>query len=178
MDATFSARDKYERGRTLRQAKMYDQALAELRHASQDPNYAGQARTQLGLCLRAMGRHEEAIATLRQALHAPDLSSDEYIHVLYLLGQCLESLGRYAEALEAYNWVRHEDAGFLDVDSRIKKLCGARNGFLTQAIKLLSMGCSLIGKLAKSRGQKVLAHYNAHHGHHKVGSKERGAKAA
>ena len=150
MDATMSARDRYERGRTLRQAKIYDQALTELRHATQDPNYAGQARTQLGLCLRGMGRYEEAVAALRQALQAPNLSSDEYIHVLYLLGQCLESLGRYAEAIEAYNWVRHENPGFLDVELRIKKLCGARNGLLTQAMELLNLGRSVIGRFAKN----------------------------
>ena len=97
MDRTASARDRYERGRTLRQAKMYDQALVELRRVAQDPNYRGQAQTQVGLCLRAMGRYEEAVAALRQALHAPNLSSDECIHVLYLLGESLESLGRYAE---------------------------------------------------------------------------------
>lgn len=149
MDATISARDRYERGRTLRQAKMYDQALAELGHASRDPHYAGPAQTQLGLCLRAMGRHEEAVAALRQALHAQNLSPDEYLHVLYLLGQCLESLGRYAEAIEAYNWLRHEQAGFLDVESRIKKLCGIRNSVFTQAMDLLTAGRSLIGKFAK-----------------------------
>jgi tetratricopeptide (TPR) repeat protein len=149
MDTTMSTSERYERGRTLRQAKMYDQAMAELQHATHDPNYAGQARTQLGLCLRAMGRHEEAVTTLRQALHSPSLSPQESIHVLYLVGQSLESLGRYAEAIEAYNWVRQEDAGFLDVGSRIKNLCGAPRSLLTQAVDLLQMGRSLIGKLAK-----------------------------
>jgi len=128
---------------------MYDQALAELQHATQDPNYAGQARTQLGLCLRAMGRHEEAVATLQQALHSPSLSSKESIHVLYLVGQSLESLARYAEALEAYNWVRQEDPGFLDVEFRIKKLCGVQQTLLTQAMDLLQLGRSFIGKLYK-----------------------------
>lgn len=149
MDRTASARDRYERGRTLRQAKMYDQALVELRHVAQDPNYRGRAQTQVGLCLRAMGRYEEAVAALRQALHAPNLSSDECIHVLYLLGESLESLGRYAEAIEAYNWVRHENAGFLDVEARIKKLCGARAGFLTQVMDVLNVGRSLIGRFAR-----------------------------
>jgi general secretion pathway protein A len=149
MDTTMSARERYERGRTLRQNKMYDQALAELQHATHDPNYAGQARTQLGLCLRAMGRHEEAVATLRQALHSPSLSPEEYIHVLYLVGQSLESLSRYAEAIEAYNWVRQEHPGFLDVESRIKTLCGAPRSLLTQAVDMLQLGRSLIGKFAK-----------------------------
>jgi general secretion pathway protein A len=149
MDTTMSARERYERGRTLRQNKMYDQALAELQHATHDPNYAGQARTQLGLCLRAMGRHEEAVAVLRQALESPSLSSEESIHVLYLVGQALESLGRYAEAVQAYNWVRQEHPGFLDVESRIKTLCGAHRNFLTQAVDLLQLGRSFIGKIAR-----------------------------
>lgn len=149
METTMSARERFERGRTLRQARMYDQALVELRNATQDPSYAGQARTQIGLCLRAMGRYEDAVAALQQALHSPNLTPDEYIHVLYLLGQCLESLGRYAEAIEAYNWVRHENAAFLDVQSRIKKICGVRNGLLTQAIELLNLGRSVIGRFAK-----------------------------
>jgi tetratricopeptide (TPR) repeat protein len=96
-----------------------------------------------------MGRHEDAVTTLRQALHSPSLSPQESIHVLYLVGQSLESLGRYAEAIEAYNWVRQEDAGFLDVGSRIKNLCGAPRSLLTQAVDLLQMGRSLIGKFAK-----------------------------
>ena len=32
-----SAREQYERGRTLRHAKMYDQALAEFQLATNDP---------------------------------------------------------------------------------------------------------------------------------------------
>jgi len=150
MDKTTSAREHYERGRTLRQAKMYAQALAELQHATQDPNFAGQARTQLGLCLRAMGRHEDAVTALRQALHSPSLSPGEYVHVLYLMGQCLESLGRPAEAIEAYNWVRQEDAGFLDVGARIKRLCGARQSVFTLPLKagdLMTLGRSFFGKL-------------------------------
>ena len=54
MDTRMSARDLYERGRMLRQAKMYDRALADFRSAIQDPNYAGKAHTQVALCFRAM----------------------------------------------------------------------------------------------------------------------------
>ena len=150
MNETASARERYERGRSLRQNRMFDQALAELRQATHDPNYAGQARTQLGLCLRAMGRHEEAVTVLRQALDSPSLSPAESIHVLYLVGQSFESLGRHAAAIEAYNWVRQEDPGFLDVETRIKNLCGARRSLFTQAADMLQLGRSLIGKFAKA----------------------------
>jgi len=119
MDTRMSARELYERGRMLRQAKMYDRALADFRSVIQDPNYVGKAHTQAALCFRAMSRHGEAAAALEKALASSTLSLNEQMHVLYLLGQTLESLGRNAEALEAYGWVRQADSGFLDVDDRI-----------------------------------------------------------
>ncbi len=122
MEPQMSARERYERGQMLKQMKMHDRALNDFRHAARDPQYAGKAYAQLALCFRAMGRHEDAAAAFRQALTAPTLSSDETVHLLYQLGQTLESLGRYAEALEAYGWVRQEDAGFQDVAQRIKHL--------------------------------------------------------
>lgn len=136
MDTRMSARELYERGRMLRQAKMYDRALADFRDAIHDPNYAGKAHTQVALCFRALGRHGEAAQSLQRALESPALSSNEHLHVLYLLGQTLESLGRHAEALEAYGWVRQANPDFLDVDSRIKQLCGGRTaGFLTRSFQ-------------------------------------------
>jgi hypothetical protein len=128
MAPQMSAHERYERGQMLKQIKMYDRALDDFRHAARDPQYAGNAHAQLALCFRAMGRHEDAAAAFRQALTAPTFSSEETVHLLYLLGQTLESLGRYAEALEAYGWVRQEDAGFRDVEDRIKHLCAGERG--------------------------------------------------
>lgn len=136
MDTRMSARDLYERGRMLRMAKMYDRALADFQELIHDPNHAGQAHTQAALCYRALGRHAEAAAALEKALDSPVLSPNEHLHVLYLLGQTLESLGRNAEALKAYGWVRQVDARFLDVDSRIKQLCGGRTAsFFTRPFR-------------------------------------------
>jgi len=150
MDPGKSAREHYERGRTLRHTKMYEQALSEFQQATKDPNYAGEAQAQLGFCLRALGRHEEAVTAWRQALDSSSLSEEEYIHVLYLVGQCLESLGRPAEAIESYNWVRWQDPGFLDVESRIKNLCGgAQPSHLAQVVGLVQLGRAFIGKLPK-----------------------------
>ena len=128
MDTRMSARDLYERGRMLRQAKMYDRALADFRAVIQDPYFAGKAHTQVALCFRAVGRHTEAAEALQRALDSPSLTPNEHLHVLYLLGQTLQSLGRYAEALEAYGWVRQEKPGFLGVDDRIKELCAVGTG--------------------------------------------------
>ena len=134
MEPQMSARERYERGQVLKQANMYDQAVDDFRHAARVPQYAGKAQAQLALCFRAMGRHEDAVAAFRQALESSTFSSNENLHMLYLLGQTLESLGRYAEALEAYGWVRQEDAGFRDVASRIKHLCAGERGPMPQSL--------------------------------------------
>ncbi len=128
MEQQMSASERYERGLVLKQVKIFDAALEDFQQAANDPQYAGKAHVQIALCFLSTGRHEDAVASLRQALTSPALSSQESVHILYLLGQTLESLGRYAETLEAYNAVRREDAGFRDVVRRIKHLSSGGRG--------------------------------------------------
>lgn len=134
MEPRMSARERYERGRVLKQANMYDEAVDDFQHAARVPQYAGNAQAQLALCFRAMGRYEDAVAAFRQALESSTFSSNENLYMLYLLGQTLESLGRNAEALEAYGWVRQEDAEFEDVASRIKQLCAGGRDPVPQSL--------------------------------------------
>jgi tetratricopeptide (TPR) repeat protein len=129
-----SAGELYERGRVLKHANMYDEAVDDFQQAAQVPEYAGQAQAQLALCFRAMGRHEEAVEAFHQALESSTCSSTENLQMLYLLGHSLESLGRTAEALEAYGWVRQEDPGFRDVAARIKHLCAGGRGPMRQSL--------------------------------------------
>jgi tetratricopeptide (TPR) repeat protein len=129
MDTRISARECYDRGRTLRESKIYHQALADFQSAAGDPEYAGRAYRELGLCLRAMGRKEEAVAALRFAVKSPSLPEAEYLYVVLLLGQTLEELGQFADALQIYNSIRQQDATFLDVQARIKRLCGVSQGW-------------------------------------------------
>ena len=128
MAPRMSARELYERGRVLKHANMYNEAIDDFKQAALDPEYDGTAQAQLALCFRALDRHEEAVEAFHNALESSSFSSTENLHLLYLLGQSLESLGRPAEALEAYGWVRQEDAGFRDVTARIKHLCAGERG--------------------------------------------------
>jgi len=128
MEQQMSASERYERGLVLKQVQIFESALEDFQQAANDPQYAGKAHAQMALCFLFTGRHEDAVASFRQALTSSTLSSQERVHILYLLGQTLESLGRYAETLEAYNAVRREDAGFRDVARRIKHLSSGGRG--------------------------------------------------
>jgi tetratricopeptide (TPR) repeat protein len=130
MEEPNAAHDHYERGRVLKHAQMFDQALEEFRHVASNPQYAGNAHVQIALCLLATGRYDEAVVAYRQALEVGTCSSKEKAHILYFLGRTLESLGRYAEALEAYGWTRNEDPEFQDVAHRIKHLLEGGRGLL------------------------------------------------
>ena len=134
MTPRMSARELYERGRVLKHANMYYEAVADFQHAACVPQYAGQAQAQLALCFRALGRHEDAVTAFRHALESETFSSNENLQMLYLLGHSLESLGHTAEALEAYGWVRQESPGFRDVASRIKHLCAGGRGPMRQSL--------------------------------------------
>ena len=128
MEQQMSASERYERGLILKQVQIFESALKDFQQAANDPQYAGKAHAQMALCFLFTGRHEDAVASFRRALTSHTLSSQDRVHILYLLGQTLESLGRYAETLEAYNAIRREDAGFRDVARRIKHLSSGGRG--------------------------------------------------
>jgi tetratricopeptide (TPR) repeat protein len=150
MEQPKSARDHYERGRTLKRAQMFDQAREEFQHVVGDPEYAGNAHVQIALCLLATGRYDEAVEAFRQALEVGTYSSNEKAHILYMLGKTLEALGRVAEALEAYGWTRKEVPGFQDVVQRIKHLLAGGRGSLPRR---RSASLSVVGDMLKLGGQ-------------------------
>jgi len=87
---------------------------------------AVKAYAQIGLCYKLSGHCEEAVTAFQKALKATPASSRETVQILYVLGRTLESLGRVAETLEAYRWIRREDASYRDVAERIERLSSRR----------------------------------------------------
>ena len=109
MDTRISAREWYERGRTLRQSKMYDQALKDLRQSSMirtmeaKPRHKWRCACALSGATKKLLRPSDTRSTHRLS-HRMSLCM-----CCIVLGQSLEALGRNAEALEAYGWVRQAD---------------------------------------------------------------------
>jgi tetratricopeptide (TPR) repeat protein len=146
MEQELSAREHYDRGLVLKQVQIFDLALDAFRQAAIDPDYAGKAHAQMGLCFRATGRYQEAVTAFDQALESRTLSSVERVNILYLLGQTLESLGRYTGAMEAYDWIRTQDPDFRDVAERIKHLTSGGRVPLTN---LQPVDQSFVGELIR-----------------------------
>lgn len=121
------ARERYQKGLTLKTVGMYKAAIDQFQRAAADPELALKAYAQLGLCYKLAGFKEEAVTAFRKALAASAGSSKETVQILYVLGRTLESLGRMAETLEAYRWIRREAPGYRDVASRIEQLSGRRS---------------------------------------------------
>jgi tetratricopeptide (TPR) repeat protein len=116
----------YERGLLLKKVQIFDMALTEFQQATTDPQQAGKAFAQVGLCLNALGREDDAVRAFRQALETGSFSTLERVHIQYLLAQTLESLDQEFEALVVYRRIRREHPNFQDVDARIQDLSSGR----------------------------------------------------
>lgn len=119
----------YEQGLAYKQAGEYTQAIEWFSQAAAEAGLAVRATMQMAVCLSAIGRHEEAARSLETLLQARQGTESDLRHSRYLLGRALESLGRSQEALVHYQMVRAEEAGFRDVELRVKKLASARSFF-------------------------------------------------
>lgn len=126
MSGTMSGLGFYERGLLLKKVQIFDMALTEFQQATTDPQQAGKAFAQVGLCLKALGREDDAVRAFRQALETGSFSTLERVHIQYLLAQTLESLDQEFEALVVYRRIRREHPNFQDVDARIQDLSSGR----------------------------------------------------
>jgi tetratricopeptide (TPR) repeat protein len=126
MAPELSAADNYERGIVLRKAGLFREAIVEFEQAAASRVYALKAYAQIGLCHKSKGRYEEAVAAFRKGLQSSPGSTKETVQILYVMGRTLEMLGRIEETLEAYRWIRREDADYRDVAQRIRELSSHR----------------------------------------------------
>jgi tetratricopeptide (TPR) repeat protein len=131
-DLEVSPAERYERGIALKKAGLHKSAIDQFEMAAADLSFSVKAYAQMGLCYKLSGRCEDAITAFQKALKATPASSKETVQILYVLGRTLESLGRVAETLEAYRWIRREDAAYRDVAERIERLSSRRPALATK----------------------------------------------
>lgn len=131
-DQEVSPAERYERGLALKKAGLYKAAIDQFAMAAVEVSLAVKAYAHIGLCYKLSGRYEEAVTAFQNALKATPASPKEIVQILYVLGRTLESLGRVAETLEAYRWIRREDAAYRDVAERIERLSARRPTAVTK----------------------------------------------
>lgn len=131
-DPEVSPAERYERGVALKKAGLHKAAIDQFEMAAVDLSLAVKAYAQMGLCYKLSGHYEKAVTAFQKALKATPASSKETVQILYVLGRTLESLGRVAETLEAYRWLRREDAAYRDVGERIERLSTRRPTLATK----------------------------------------------
>lgn len=131
-EAEVSPAERYERGLALKNAGLHKAAIDQFEMAAVDLTLIVKAYAQIGLCYKLSGCYEEAVTAFHKALKATPASPKETVQILYVLGRTLESLGRIADTLEAYRWIRRENAAYRDVGERIERLSARRPTVVTK----------------------------------------------
>jgi tetratricopeptide (TPR) repeat protein len=116
---------RYEYGRRLYDAGMYDEAISALQEAQNNPKYRVEALHLLGRAFMAQKMLPEALDTLKQSINDYDaaMSGDMKSKGLhYWYGRALEESGKLKQAEEIYSQVVRWDFGYLDTRKRLQDI--------------------------------------------------------
>jgi tetratricopeptide (TPR) repeat protein len=116
------ARSRFDLGMTYRQMGLLDEAVAEFRLASRNPEFRLMAMDLLGRALLERGDFGAAIAELERGLATPGLPLDAEVNFRYNLGLALEASGRVVEALTQFESVFEAEPNYPDVALKIREL--------------------------------------------------------
>lgn len=116
---------RYLLGRSLFDAKMYDDAVPHLQKASRSPKYGKAVSILLGRCFTDMGRLELATMQLTSALEGvSEAEEDLFMEARYWLANVHEKAGKVDEAKRLFQSLFMENAAFRDVGRRLDKIQG------------------------------------------------------
>lgn len=112
---------KFELGRRLFIAGMFDDAIGALQQAQRDPRRRIQAVNYLGQAFMKKQWWQEAVDTFNKLVDA-DISEDRLIEVRYNLGACYEAMGELRQAEDQFSTVAQTDFNFKDVRDRLQSV--------------------------------------------------------
>ena len=116
---------RFDLGVACRQMGLLDEAIAELRLAAGDPARIVECASLLAECFVEQGRPERAVRWLEKGLAAPGLPAPRRHGLQYDLGAAHEACGEASRALAVYARLQAEDAGFRDVEEKVRRLSRA-----------------------------------------------------
>jgi len=116
---------RYEMAKRIFQLRRPSEAIPMLQQASNDPKLRNEATILLGRSFFEAGFFDEASEVLDELIKAYQLKGDEKSKEMhYWRGRALEQKGLTEDAIKFYSTIARWDFGYLDVQSRIKKLRG------------------------------------------------------
>lgn len=113
---------RFDLGVACLQMGLLDEAIAELRLAAADPARLVECASLLAECFVEQGQPERAVRWLEKGLAAPGLRAPRRRGLQYELGAAYEACGEPSHALAVYARLQSEDAGFRDVQERVRRL--------------------------------------------------------
>jgi tetratricopeptide (TPR) repeat protein len=112
------AQSHFDLGQAFKEMGLYDEAINEFRHASQDQSRRVECLTMQCACLRERGEAEKAI-TMLLALLQPGLSKEDSCAVKYELASEYEAVGDNDKAAILLNEINVTNPDFRDIGLRL-----------------------------------------------------------
>lgn len=120
---------RFHAAQRLFQLNRFEEAIPVFQQARQDPKYRGEAAIYLGRAFLESGFTDEAVDTLRDLIESYELKGDTKSKEMnYWYGRAQELKGDTPAALKSYSQVFQWDAGYRDVQARIRRLRAAAGG--------------------------------------------------
>lgn len=93
---------RYDLGIALEEMGLFDEAIAELERAAEDPALAANALGLMGLCHGRAGRYARAIEAYSSAIRTPDLGDRQKAQFFFELAEMLVAQGDEGKARQAF----------------------------------------------------------------------------
>jgi tetratricopeptide (TPR) repeat protein len=116
---------RYSLGVAYREMGLLDEAIAELSLAAADESRLADCASQLAACFVEQDMPRRAVTWLEKGLGAPGLAASRRRGLEYDLAAAYEACGEASRALELYSALQTEDAGFRDVEDKVRRLSKA-----------------------------------------------------
>jgi tetratricopeptide (TPR) repeat protein len=120
LEANFESR--YNLGLAFLEQGLWDEAIEELKLASQDPSFAIDCYLVISVCYRKKQDYKEALIWIERALELSEEGSAQAFSLKYELASLYEELEDSLKALQLFLDVKKWKSDYRDVNKRLKKL--------------------------------------------------------
>lgn len=113
---------RYQLGRALYEAKLFDEAIAEFQSSLRDYKIKTSSLSYLGLCFREKKYFDMAITQFTKALEGTSLTTEQTKAIRYNLALSYEYNRNYEQAISEYKRIIEIDINYRDVSERVNNL--------------------------------------------------------